>query len=255
MEVVILCGGMGTRLQEITDTIPKPLIPIGNLPMIRHIMNHYMDYGHTEFVLALGYKQEAFKHYFLNAHELEQDVSIQYGGFTTLVEQKTFQSFKVNLIFTGEKTNPATRLYKLRNTIISRTFLFTYGDGVSTIDINETIEVHTRNNAIVTITGVHPPSKFGELNYTGNIVTAFEEKPKTGCITNGGFMVMDNAIFEYLPHDNEWDFDNVFRTLITHKKLCVYQHTGFWKNADTLKDIGELREMWDSGNAPWIKGE
>lgn len=253
MEVAILCGGMGTRLKEITDTIPKPLIPIGPLPMVRHIMNHYMHFGHENFILALGYKQEAFKHYFKNVVDIESDVTYEYWARIIPQYYDNGPNFRVTLTDTGPKTNTATRLYRLKKYIKGETFLLTYGDGLSTVDINAVIRFHKRRDAIATITGIHPQSKFGEISQEEGFITSFEEKPKVkDHLTNGGFMVMEREIFDYLPENNEWELEDTFQHFITRKHLCVYHHKGFWKNADTLKDIGELREMWDSGNAPWI---
>ena len=259
MQVVILCGGKGTRLKELTENTPKPLIPIGGRPMVWHIMRLYIHYGFFEFILPVGYKQEAFKQYFMNAGALHNDIRI----YQTLegdrgVDLLTWREPSSNVIIadTGLETLKGARLKRIEQYIDDDddTFLVTYGDGLADVNIAALLMFHEAHGGIGTITGVHPRSKFGELEYDAdNRISRIREKPKeNGRLTNGGFMVFNKKIFNYLYKYKNCDLEvGPLEKLAQDKELFVYPHDGFWKNADTLKDIGEFQELWDGGDPPW----
>ncbi len=254
MQIVILVGGTGTRLREMTEFIPKALIPIGGIPMVVHIMRWYAKYGFKEFVLALGYKQEEFKQYFQHYDIINNDIIVdigRYGGqhYHDLIDY----GWKVTLSDTGLNTMKGGRLKRIEKYIQGDTFMLTYGDGISDINLNRLLSFHQSHGKLVTITGVHPIPRFGELYHENGKVILFNEKPHdNNCLINGGFMVCNRGIFDYLTEDERCDLEIGPLELITAKgELQVYHHKGFWQCMDTLKDMGELQKLWDEGNAPW----
>jgi len=256
MQVVILCGGTGTRMKELTELTPKPLIPIGGRPLVWHIMKQYMYYNFFEFVLALGYKQEAFKMYFTHFDELNNDITVYRDivGTQKVVHHSADIACKVTLADTGRHTLKGARLKRIEKYITDDTFMVTYGDGLSDINLSDLLAFHQSHGKLATLTGIHPRSKFGEIQHRGSgRVSSIKEKPKeNGRLTNGGFMVFNKGIFNYLYPAADCDLEvGPFMKLVADKELFVYKHTGFWKSADTLKDIGELQDMWDAGNPPW----
>lgn len=258
MQVVILAGGTGTRLKEMTEFLPKPLIPIGGKPLIWHIMNIYSYYGHTDFILSLGYKQEKFKMYFSHLDMFNSDITIyrnQGGEYEATYHDPLGPGWKVTLADTGLNTLKGARLARVRRYLTDETFMVTYGDGVSDINLDLLLEYHKLHGKVGTITGIHPISKFGEIAHRYGRVTMFREKPyDSSSLANGGFMVFDQRLFEYLSCNVDCDLETETLSLLAEgNELYVYQHKGFWKNMDTLKDVGELQALWDSGNAPWIK--
>ena len=251
--VAILCGGSGTRLREQTEFLPKPLIPIGNIPMVVHIMKIYARYGFKDFILALGYKQDAFKQYFNDYDVINNDVTVSIGRpqdnhYHSCVDQ----GWNVTLVDTGENTMKGGRLKRIENHIHSNTFMCTYGDAVADIDIRNLIAFHKNHGKLVTITGIHPVPRFGELCHEAGRVLSYREKPDDGCLMNGGFMVMNRGIFDYLTPDEWCDLEiGPLELLAAKEELMVYHHKGFWKCMDNLKEMSELQQMWDSGKAPW----
>ena len=232
MKVVILAGGFGTRLSEYTDTIPKPMVPIGGKPIIEHIINIYSSYGHKEFFIALGYKGEVIKNYFNNFNK----------------------ELKINLIDTGSDTMTGGRLKKLEKHLSSETFLLTYGDGISDININELIEFHNKHKKMVTITAVRPPARFGSLSLEGSNVLNFKEKKQLGdSWINGGFFVINPDFFKFLKGDTTVLEKEPLETVTRFKEIQAFKHEGFWQCMDHKLDKDYLEELVIKNKAPWIK--
>jgi len=232
MKVVILAGGFGTRLSEYTDSIPKPMVPIGDKPMIEHIMKIYADYGHKEFYVALGYKGKVIKEYFKNFKN----------------------DWKINLIDTGADTYTGGRLKRLRKYLSEETFLLTYGDGVSNININELIEFHKSHKKIITISAVRPPARFGSLSLKGSEVLKFKEKTQLGeSWINGGFFVINPKFFDFLKGDETILESKPLETVTELKEIRAFKHEGFWQCMDHKLDKDLLDSLYKKGNAPWLK--
>jgi glucose-1-phosphate cytidylyltransferase len=251
--VVILCGGTGTRLKEMTEFTPKSLIEIGGIPMITHIMRIYAQYGFRSFVLALGYKQEKFKEYFTNFDIINNDVTVHIGGHKGVDYQHCQDwGWTVRLSDTGLNTLKGGRLKRIEKYIQEDTFMMTYGDAVADIDIQKLLEFHKQHGKMVTITGVHPVPRFGEL-YEKDGGWMYHEKPvNDGCWVNGGFAVMNRKVFEYLTPDAWCDWEVGPLELIAAKgELEMYKHEGYWQCMDTLKDLGDLERDWNEGKAKW----
>ncbi|MBW2976260.1 NTP transferase domain-containing protein [Candidatus Woesearchaeota archaeon] len=230
MQVVILCGGKGTRLSEYTEEIPKPLVEVGDKPILYHLMKLYSDAGHKDFILCLGYKGEKIEEYF-----------------------KGNKGWKIKFLHTGENANKAERLMKAKEFIEGNTFLLSYGDDLSDVDINKTIEFHKKSEKIVTLVAVPLVSPFGILEVNEkHEVTKFKEKPKLSHLINGGFYVMDKKIFEYIKPGYDLEKET-FEGLARQNQIVAFNHNGFWKSMNTLKDVIELNDLYSKGNAPWIK--
>lgn len=256
MQVCILCGGSGTRLKEMSEFIPKPLIPIGPYPMVVHIMKLYAHYGYKDFVLALGYKQEAFKMYFRNYDIINHDVTFRTGIPTNPIYTGREEQWCVVLSDTGDNTFKGARLKRIEQYIQGDTFMLTYGDAVSDVDLDKLLSFHKSHGRLVTVTGVHPAPRFGEIHHDNGKVISFSEKPHDDeCLINGGFMICDRKIFDYLTEDSWCDLEvGPLELLAAKDELRVYHHRGFWKSMDTLKDMGELQTMWNEGKAKWRVG-
>jgi len=232
MKVVILAGGFGTRLSEYTDTIPKPMVPIGNKPIIEHIMGIYAKYGHKEFYVALGYKGDVIKKYFKN---LKKD-------------------WEINLIETGSDTFTGGRLKRLEKYLKNETFLLTYGDGLADININESINFHKKHKKMVTISAVRPPARFGSLSLNGSEVIKFKEKTQLGeSWINGGFFVINPKFFNLLKNDKTVLESEPLEKATNLKELRAYKHEGFWQCMDHKLDKDALDLMIAQGDAPWLK--
>lgn len=258
MEVVILCGGLGTRLREETEFRPKPMVNIGPRPILWHIMKIFASQGHQDFVLALGYKGEMIKDYFLNYEAMNNDITIELGKPATAQLHSCHEEcgWKVTLASTGEKALKGARLKKVERYIKGDTFLLTYGDGVANVNLAELIAFHKAHGKMVTLTGVNPASRFGELKVEGDSVTRFHEKPKGpgagGKLINGGYMVMNRAVFDRVTDEDSCDLEyGPLERLAEEGQLMVYRHTGFWACMDTLRDTEYLNKLWDSGQAGW----
>lgn len=255
MKVVILAGGLGTRLMEETETRPKPMVEIGGRPILWHIMKMYAQYGFNDFVLCLGYKSHLVKEYFLNYYLYNSDMTIELEKNKIDVHFSNSESFKVTLVDTGLTTNTAGRIKHIKHYVEGETFMLTYGDGVSDVDINKLLLFHRNHGKIATLTSVQAPGRFGHLEIEADgIVNHFIEKPTgDGMWINGGFFVLEPEVFNYL----EGDMDNVqwekkpLINIANDQKLAAYKHYGFWKPMDALRDRIELENMWNSGNAPW----
>lgn len=264
MKTVILAGGLGSRLQEETVSRPKPMVEIGGRPILWHIMKHYAAHGFCEFVIALGYKGEAIKDYFLRYRERSSDLSINLAtGDTTLAATHT-DDWLIHLVDTGERTLTAGRLRRLSRHISGEPFLLTYGDGVSDVDIGDTVRFHRDHGRLATITAVRPPARFGALAFDGDRVDQFSEKqlPVSGteAFINGGFFVCEPGVLRYLGSKQEQADTTQFETtplerIAQDKQLMAYRHSGFWQCMDTLRDREHLEELWKRGNAPWATWE
>jgi len=238
MKVIILAGGMGTRLGEITEILPKPMVLIGNQPILWHIMNIYSSYGFNEFIIALGYKSEVIKKYFIDYKFNNNDLNIDLNtGDITFLNNNYSKNWKVSLIFTGKESNTGGRLKRLKNLIGNNRFMFTYGDGLADIDINKLIKFHQENQKIATVTAVRPPARFGYLKLKKDQVLQFGEKKNVdaGWI-NGGFFIFNEKIFNYIYNDNTYLERDPLENLATNKQLKAFKHYGFWQCMDTLRD-------------------
>ncbi len=256
MQTVILCGGLGTRLREETEFRPKPMVPIGGYPILWHIMKTYAHYGHTDFVLALGYKGHMIKDYFVNYEWMNNDISLELGKPESLIVHNSHPEagYKVTLANTGANALKGSRLKQVEKYITGDTFMMTYGDGVADIDINALIDFHHAHGKIATVTGISPISQFGELKIEGDKVTSFQEKPKDARsgFVSGGYFVFQRKIFEYLSADEHCDLEYGAIEQLAHEgQLMVYRHKKFWACMDTIRDTERLNALWDSGRAEW----
>jgi len=252
LKVIILAGGLGSRLAEETDIRPKPMVEIGEYPIIWHILKHYSYYGQHKFYIALGYKGEYIKRYFLDYTSLSGNLSLNVGSGKILSHDRDSESWILHLVDTGALTMTGGRVKRLQDYIGNERFMLTYGDGVSDVNIQNLLAFHQEHKKMGTITTVHPPARFGLLNLENDLVTAFNEKTQVreGWI-NGGFMVMEPSIFEYLNNDTDIFEISVLEKLASMGELAAYKHYGFWQCMDTLKEKRYLDSLWRSGDAPW----
>jgi glucose-1-phosphate cytidylyltransferase len=253
MKAVILAGGFGTRLSEETILRPKPLVDIGERPILWHIMNIYAAHGVNEFVVALGYKGDAIKDYFLNFRTSTNDITVELASGRTTVHQSEHQDWTVHLIDTGLYTNTGGRLKRLARWLEGdETFCFTYGDGVADLDVTALLRFHASHGKTATVTTVRSPARFGRISLTGEQVTEFFEKPQSGeGWINGGFFVLNHEALDFVDGDDViWEIDSVER-LVQCGKLMGYRHYGFWSCMDTMKEKNYLEDLWRSGKAPW----
>lgn len=253
MKVIILAGGFGTRLSEHTTLIPKPMVQIGDVPILMHIMNIYAKYGHIEFIVALGYKAEVIKDYFLNFHALNSDFKINLKSGLVDIYQLTEKNWDVSLINTGLNTMTGGRLKMLENYIGNESFMLTYGDGVSDVDIEKLLKFHKSHGKLVTMTSVRPSARFGELIIEDNKVMNFQEKPQLhdGWI-NGGFFIMEPGVFKYLKDEKTLLEREPLENLTKDGQLMAYQHNGFWQCMDSKRDLELLEQLWSTNKAPWF---
>lgn len=253
MKVVILAGGFGSRLSEETTLRPKPMVEIGGKPILWHIMNIYAAHGINEFIVALGYKAEVVKAYFLNFYALNNDISIDLATGSTTIHDGKQPLWKVHLVDTGLHTQTGGRLKRLEKWLgKDETFFFTYGDCVADLDVRHLLEFHTCHGKLATVTTVLPPERFGRIAFEGDHVTAFYEKLQNGdSWINGGYFVLNRKAIDYIKGDDTiWECDPVER-LARDGQLVGYRHTGFWSPMDTLKEKNILEALWESGAAPW----
>ncbi len=263
MKAVILCGGQGTRIRDVADDIPKPMIRIGDRPILWHIMRLYAASAITDFVLCLGYKSWSIKDYFLNFHAQVADITVCPGqphgvdfGPATFPEA----AWRIEMAETGLATQTGGRLWRVRDRLASdELFCFTYGDGVADLNIAEVIAFHRHHGRIGTVTGVRPPGRFGVMTTTaepeGQRISSFAEKPQTGeGLINGGFFVFDRRVFDYLSDEPGLIFEQEpLQRLAADGQLMLFEHQGFWQPMDTYREWKLLNEMWDSGQAPWAR--
>lgn len=249
MKVVILAGGFGTRLSEETQNIPKPMVTIGNKPILWHIMKTYSYYGYNEFVILLGYKGYIIKEYFSNYFLHQSDVEIDLKNNNIDILNNTSEPWKVSLIDTGENTMTGSRIKRVQNLIGNNCFMLTYGDGIANININSLVNSHKKNNKTLTMTAVQPEGRFGSLNILdNNKISLFQEKPKgDGGWINGGFFVCEPDVFNYIDNLHNIVFENEpLKKMAVNGELYAYKHTGFWKPMDTQRDHKILNEMWNN---------
>jgi glucose-1-phosphate cytidylyltransferase len=259
MKTVILCGGYGTRIRDVSDDLPKPMIPIGNFPILWHIMKYYSCYGHKEFVLCLGYKSLVIKDFFLNYSVRSNDITIVLGQENAINNKQRHDEdgWSITMAETGINSMTGTRVKHIKNYIgDDENFMLTYGDGVGDIDIEKLLAFHKAHGKIATLTGVRPPGRVGELEYDNqSIVNGFNEKPQTseGRI-NGGFFVFKKEFFNYLnDSENLVLEEEPMRALVKDKQLMVFEHNGFWQPMDTYREYALLNNMYDKKQAPWVK--
>ena len=257
MKAVLLCGGQGTRLREHTEIKPKPMVEVGGRPILWHIMKGYSHHGITEFVVCLGYKANVIKEYFLNYNAMMTDFTISLGKRSSVEihEMSSIQeNWNITLADTGEDTMTGGRVHRAAPYFdADETFLLTYGDGVADINISQLINFHKSHGKLGTLTGVRPPSRFGELQYSGNIVQSFSEKPIGGQgLVNGGFFCFQREFLRYLSSDSNCVLErDPLEKCARDGQLCVYEHDGFWQCMDTYRDWTMLNSLWNSGEAPW----
>lgn len=256
MKVVILAGGLGTRLTEETETRPKPMVEIGGRPILWHIMKHYAHFGFKEFVIALGYKGDVIKRYFLDYAKLQSNFTVNLTSGDVMRRGGQLEDWTVHLIDTGGSTNTGGRLKRLASVLGRETFMATYGDGVSNVDLNALAQFHRRHGKLATITAVRPPARFGGLVFDGERITEFTEKPQVGeGWINGGFFVLEPAILDYITDDRTiWEREPM-EQLAVEGQLMAYRHEAFWQCMDTLRDLRLLESLWTSEKAPWAVWE
>jgi glucose-1-phosphate cytidylyltransferase len=231
MQVVILAGGFGTRLSEETDLIPKPMVRIGNIPILHHIMEFYSKFGHKDFVIALGYKAEVIEEYFKNSD---------------------YSKWNIKLVDTGLETSTAGRIKKLEN-LLEGQFMLTYGDGLANLNIDQLLDHHNRFNKIATVTAVRPPARFGTIEISNGLVTRFAEKdPQDAGWINGGFFCLEKEVCSYIL-DSAVSFESEpLNKLVSAGELSAFEHHGWWQPMDTLRDKRSLESLWEKGGAPWL---
>jgi glucose-1-phosphate cytidylyltransferase len=253
MKVVILCGGLGTRLSEETHIKPKPMVEVGGRPIIWHIMKIYERHGFNDFMLALGYKGDVIKDYFLSYHARQSDLTLNLKSGHVDYTNPNAEDWDLSLIDTGANTMTGGRLLRLKRHLQSGgTFMLTYGDGVSNVDISSLLAFHRSHGRLATVTAVRPPARFGDLRIENSRVTHFEEKPQAGeGWINGGFFVFEPEIFELISDDTTILEKAPLEQLAKRGELMTYQHSGYWQSMDTLRDKQALEELWVSGKAPW----
>lgn len=253
MKVVILAGGLGTRLSEYTNVIPKPMVPVGDKPLIWHIMSRFAKYGHTEFIIALGYRGEIIKQYFLNYRTLNSNFTLDMSDGDVTIHDKEFPDWTVTLIDTGQTTQTGGRLRRLKDYLGGEPFMLTYGDGVANVDINALIRFHKKQTRMVTVTAVHPGARFGELQIDQELVTNFAEKPQIqqGWI-NGGFFVMEPEFIDCIVDDTTILEREPLESIAQRGELAAFSHEGFWHCVDTKRDLEVLEKMWNEEKAVWL---
>ena len=253
MKTVLLAGGLGTRISEETQLKPKPMVEIGGIPILVHIMRIYAAHHFTDFVVALGYKGEVVKDYFLNYHLRTSDLSIDLGSGKVDYSRRVTEKLAVELVDTGDKSMTGGRLHRLESRLRPHgTFMLTYGDGVSNVDIAKLVAFHRKHGRIATMTAVRPAARFGTMAFDGDRVASFKEKPQAseGWI-NGGFFVFEPTVFDYLHGDQTVLEQDPLEKLAQNGELMAYKHDGFWQPMDTVRDRDVLNDLWRSGQAPW----
>jgi glucose-1-phosphate cytidylyltransferase len=253
MKVVILAGGVGTRLAEETEIKPKPMVEIGGKPILWHIMKHYSHYGFKDFIIALGYKGDYIKKYFMDYASLNSDITINMKTGKVKKKNESDEDWNIQLVDTGIESLTGTRIKKLQPYIGKETFMMTWGDGVSDVDLNKLLAFHKSHGKLVTLTAVHPPARFGHLDIKNGQIKEFSEKPQTkeGRI-NGAFFVLEPGVFKYIPREGNIQWERgPMQKLAQDGQLMAFEHDSFWQCMDTLRDKKVLEDLWAAGNAPW----
>ena len=253
MKAVILAGGLGTRIAEETSTRPKPMVEIGGKPILWHIMKSYSFHGVKEFIICCGYKGYMIKEYFANYFLHMSDITFDLENNQMKVHHKRAEPWKVTLIDTGNDSMTGGRLLRVAKYIQNEdTFCFTYGDGLTDVNIAETIKFHKKHGKIATLTATYPPGRFGALNIVNSEVRQFEEKPKgDGGMVNGGYFILSPKVLDYLEEDTTIWEEKPMKKLAANNELMAFEHDGFWQPMDTLRDKHLLEDLWNSGKAPW----
>ncbi len=252
MKVVILAGGFGTRIAEETHLKPKPMIEIGGKPILWHIMQSYTAYGHRAFVVALGYRAEMIRQYFLDYRTATRDLTVRLGDGSITIHGTSNDDWTVDLIDTGLETQTGGRIKRLKNYIGNEPFFLTYGDGVSDVNFNQLLEFHRAHGKLATVTAVRPPARFGGLDLDGQRVRAFTEKPQIGeGWINGGFFVLQPEALDYISGDGTFWEHEPLENMAAAGELHAYRHEGFWQCMDTMRDLKLLESLWTTGAAPW----
>ena len=253
MKAVILAGGLGTRISEETDLKPKPMVEVGGRPILWHIMKIYSAHGINDFIICCGYRGYIIKEYFANYFLHQSDVTFDMKNNTMQVHQKRVEPWKITLVDTGENTMTGGRLLQVADYIKNeKYFLFTYGDGVSDIDITASVKFHCQHGKMVTLTATYSPGRFGALEIKEKIVESFQEKPRgDGALINGGFFVLSPKALDYIEDNNTVWEQEPLKILVENGELMAFQHPGFWQPLDTLRDKNYLEELWAKGKAPW----
>lgn len=254
MKVVILAGGFGSRISEYTGTIPKPMIPIGGKPILWHIMNRYASYGHNDFVLALGYKAQVVKEFFINYKILNSDFSIDLSDGRVIPISTTAPDWHVTLVDTGLHSMTGGRLKRLTPILSRETFMLTYGDGLADIDINRVLEFHKSHGKWVTVCAARPSARFGELDLRHDVVVSFREKPQLdqGWI-NGGYFIVEPEFLDLIEGDNTLLEREPLEAAARLGQLMAFRHEGFWQSMDTKREHELLEKLWANGSAPWSR--
>jgi glucose-1-phosphate cytidylyltransferase len=252
MKCVILAGGLGTRLAEETSLRPKPMVEIGGKPILWHIMKIYSSYGINDFIICLGYKGYMVKEYFANYFLHMSDVTFDMKQNRMSVHQNFAEPWSVTLVDTGDHTQTGGRLRRVKEYLGDEDFCFTYGDGVANIDIPALLKTHRASKRLATVTATQPPGRFGAIDFDGDIVKAFKEKPKgDGAWINGGFFVLSPKVIDYIPDDSTlWEQEPMHK-IAKDEQMSIYFHDGFWQPMDTLRERHLLEDLWQTGKAPW----
>lgn len=256
MKTVLLAGGLGTRIAEKTGERPKPMVEVGGHPLLWHIMQLYSAYNYNNFVVALGYKGEVIKNYFLNYYAMSCDINVNLKTGETKLFGEARADWDISLVDTGLETETGGRLLRLKSWIGHNTFMMTYGDGLSNVNIDELLAFHKSHGKLATLTAVRPPARFGGLELQGEVVSCFTEKSQIGeGWINGGFFVLEPEIFDYIQKGDKtvWEKD-CLENLAKDGELMAYKHHDFWQPMDTLREHQQLQKLWNSGGAPWLKG-
>ena len=252
MKVILLAGGFGTRLSEYTESLPKPMVTIGGKPILWHIMKYYAHYGHNQFYVALGYKAEMIKEFFLHYRTMNADFTVNLKTGDVIPHQQDEVDWKVTLVDTGLRSMTGGRVKRMKPYISNETCLMTYGDGVSDVDLDQLIAFHKNHGRMVTVTAVHPGARFGELEMREDQVTFFQEKPQTGQgWINGGYFVLEPEFFDLIEEDQTILEREPLERATQMGELMAFRHNGFWQCMDTKRDHINLEEFWRSGKAPW----
>jgi len=254
MKVILLAGGFGSRLSEYTESIPKPMVPIGNRPIMWHIMRSFAHYEHKDFYVALGYKSEVVKEFFLHYRTLNADFTVDLLSGDITPHQLDPVDWRITLVDTGEGTMTGGRAKRMASYIGHETCILTYGDGLADIDIDALIAFHKGHGKLVTVTAVHPVARFGEIEISGDVVTSFREKPQVaqGWV-NGGFFVIEPGFFEFIEGDSTVMEKEPLETVAQMGELRAFRHEGFWQCMDTKRDLDLLQKLWSGGEAPWVR--